>query len=178
MNSRSEAERRYTGLRGRAYQAAEARLRSVLQAEDLSLRPITNVALDAFEREWQSHPQRRVGWAWRPLVEGLKRTPARFSLSVWHGETLCGLAIGRPSAGPTFCAVSNLEGAPDATHPLKGRVVVCVLTALEAYTIAIGRGEMRLTNPITDVVPIYETFGFRLVQQSGTAPYYKRTVPK
>ncbi len=62
-------------------------------------------------------------------------------------------------------------------HPLKGQVIPAALTALLTYATVLGRGEMRLVEPLALLVPIYEACGFLLVEARGERPYCVRRVP-
>jgi hypothetical protein len=98
-----------------------------------------------------------------------KNEPDRFEVSVWSGNTLCGLAIGWTRQ--RFCRVDFLEGSPDPTHPLKGSIAVVVSGAAVAYATAMDREEVRLIDPISAVVPRYEALGFTLASPKGQTPY-------
>ena len=101
--------------------------------------------------------------------------PSRFDFAVCSGNTLSGLAIGR--TGSAYCSIEYLEGSPVVGHPLKGQVIPAALTALLAYTTVLGRGEMRLVEPLALLVPIYKARGFSLVEPRGERPYCVRRVP-
>ncbi len=104
------------------------------------------------------------------MVENARKNePDRFEAAVWSGDTLCGLAIGWTRK--EFCRVDYLEGSPAPDHPLRGRVTVIVSGAAVAYATALGRGEVRLVNPLPAVVPHYVALGFTLANPKGEAPY-------
>jgi hypothetical protein len=110
------------------------------------------------------------------MAEDFRKNEAdRFEAAVWSGYTLCGLAIGRTRQA--FCRVDYLEGSPVPNHPLRGSVAVLVSGAVIAYATAIGREEIRLVDPIPEVVPYYETLGFSLATPKGQTPYCARKVP-
>jgi hypothetical protein len=111
------------------------------------------------------------------MVEDAKKNePDRFEVSVWSGETLCGLAVGWTRQA--FCRVDYLEGSPDPAHPLKGSVAVIVSGAATAYATALGKDEIRLMNPIPAVVPHYQGLGFTVANLTDGTPYcsWKRVI--
>jgi hypothetical protein len=169
---RSAAENRYRALRHLAFQKAEATLGSAGIKADLSA--VDATALDAFA-EWRN---RRVGWPWADMVPDWRRGyPERFEMAVWSDDTLCGLALGRPSPGPSHLALYYMEGAPPR-HRLKGRVMTVVLTALRAYAITLGKKELRLVEPFPELIPTYcsPAVGFQLVTPLREAPYCRRSI--
>lgn len=171
--SRAAAERGYSVLRDRALAATQARL--VANGIVAELRPIDARALDAFASHWQGCPDRRLRWPWPDMRARFHRDyPARFELSAWSGNTLCCLALGRPSASSLHCGLHYLEGNPDPQHPLRGRVAALAITALQDYTVALGKREMRLVEPLPALVPYYQRFGFRLVTPKREAQYLTR----
>jgi hypothetical protein len=90
-------------------------------------------------------------------------------VAVWSGDELCGLAIGKTRQ--QFCRVDYLEGSPSPTHSLKGYVTVIVSGAAVAYATALGRTEVRLTDPLPEVIPHYQALGFVLAHMPGGTPY-------
>jgi hypothetical protein len=172
-HERSAAENRYRALRRLAFQEAEATLGSAGIKADL--RTIDATALEAFA-EWRN---RLVGWPWADMVPDWRRGyPDRFDLAVWSDDTLCGLALGRPSPGPSHLALYYMEGAPPRHHPLKGRVMTVVLTALRAYAIVLSKKELRLVEPFPELIPTYcsPDVGFQLVTPRREAPYCRRSI--
>ena len=61
-------------------------------------------------------------------------------------------------------------------HPLRGQVIPAALTALLGYATVLGRTEMRLVEPLVQLIPIYEARGFLLVEPRGERPYCVRKV--
>lgn len=171
--SRSSAEARYQNLRRLACQDAKADLAA--RGIEVELRAIDASALAAFET-WQG---RYVAWPWPEMTADWRRAhPDRFELAVWRGDVLCALAIGRPSPSAAHMALYYMEGNPDPGHPLRGKVAATVITALRAYAIALGKTEMRLVEPLPEVVPFYcsPRMGFELVSPRGETPYCRRSI--
>jgi len=55
-------------------------------------------------------------------------------------------------------------------------VIPAALTALLGYATVLGRTEMRLVEPLVQLIPIYEARGFLLVEPRGERPYCVRKV--
>jgi len=72
----------------------------------------------------------------------------------------------------------DLEGNPDPTHPLRWRVAAVVMTALEAYAIVLGKAELRLVEPLPEMIPFYcsRFMGFELVTPRRGGPYCRRSL--
>ncbi len=172
LSTRSSAQTRYRTLRQMSFQEAMAQLAA--SGIEADLRPIDAAALAACG-EWHN---RRVTWPWAERASDWRRGhPERFEVALWSGDVLCGLALGRPSKGPSHLALYYVEGrSPD--HPLQGKVTAVVLTALQAYAIALGKKELRLVDPLPDVIPFYcsPALGFQLVTPGREAPYCRRSI--
>lgn len=174
--SRAAAEARYSGLRLAALVRAGDLFAPAIAPTPVSFATITAAALDAWREQWAGHPARSVAWPWDAMVADYRRRhPSRFDFAVWSGNALSGLAIGR--TGSAYCSIEYLEGSPVVGHPLKRQVIPAALTALLAYATVLGRGEMRLVEPLALLVPIYEARGFLLVEPRGERPYCVRRVP-
>lgn len=178
--SRQAAEERYRQRRRAACEAAERLLAEAAGFQDraVGLREFDGLAVHAaFISGWKNHPTRKVSWPWDRLIWDRPKEPSRFELAVWADERLCGLALGRTSPSRSHCSLHFVEGAPDALHPLKGRVLAAVLTALDQYCLAIGAREMRVVEPFEALLPLYgQHFDFALVKPAGQSPYLRREV--
>jgi len=107
----SEAGRRLKPVTGicarRSFQEAEGDLAAAGIAAEL--RPIELAAFAAFTL-WQD---RLVDWPWpRMAAEWRRSWPERFELAIWSGDILCGLALVRPSRGPSHMSLYYIEGNP------------------------------------------------------------------
>lgn len=147
----------------RAVAANEVMSMPELEGLDFEIREICNDALDAQDKweELEDAP-RLVGWAWRQLVEQFRRSHnSRLDVAIWHNNQLAGLALGKVSAGKLVVRVSYVEGAPAHT-PLTGYVFPIVDAYLEQYAVALGVDEIALQDPLEEVVPYYQEFGYEL----------------
>ena len=166
--TRADAERQYRELRRLPLADAQARL--VECGVTAELRAIDAGALQGFG-SWTG---RRVAWPWPPMVaEWRQDHPNRFELAIWKDGVLCGLALGRPSAGPSHLSLYYMEGNPDPGHPLRDRVTAVTLAALSAYCVVLGKRELRLVESLPELVSFYcsPPFSFELVTPKREAPY-------
>lgn len=170
--------------RERAYLIAELRierlLTQILPAVDphaVLCAPIDGDALNAWTQQWRPHHRvsQPGGWRWPEQCQAFRNVYNRFELALWHGDSLCGLAIGRPSRGRQALSVHLLEGCP-APHPLKGAVRFCIMEAAQAYAEELECRELRLIRPLPDVLPYYERMGFTLAKGMTRRPYCARLV--
>jgi hypothetical protein len=171
--SRSSAEARYRDLRHLACLDAQGDLASA--GVDVAFRPIDATALAA----WAAWQARRVAWPWPEMVADWRRGhPDRFEVAVWSNDVLCALALGRPAPKAAHMSLHYLEGSPDPGNPLRRKVAATVITALRAYAIVLGKEELRLVEPLAQLVPFYcsPAMGFELVSLRGAAPYCRRSI--
>lgn len=151
----------YRDLRGLAAQVVTEG--EACQDLDFDIREICEGALGEQDR-WQLPPlgRRRVDWDWRHLVHRYRRQyPGRLDMALWSGNTLCGLALGKPSDGKLIVRVGYVEGAPE-DHELQGNVFKIVDAYLEAYALALDIPYVSLQGPLSEVIPHYESFGYTL----------------
>jgi hypothetical protein len=169
-SSRAATEDRYREIRTAALRRAEGLAAAALAPTPVRLDAISAAALQAFHDQWEGHPARRYPWPWPTMLDNARRNePDRFEVSVWSGDTLCGLGI-----GPTrqkFCRVDFIEGSPDPTQPLKGSIAVVVSGAAVACATATGREEVRLNEPFPALIPRYQALGFELATPKKQTPY-------
>ncbi len=128
-------------LRAAVHREAQA----VIRVPDLRLTEIDATAL-------------RVAGDWRPagsrrrleLARPYTSSGASINTAIWHRDRLCGLMCG--SAGAAAVVLRYLEGAPDPTHPLKGRVADIGVATAEVYARALGAPTVLLNDPISALV--------------------------
>lgn len=144
---------------------------------DIELGEFTLFGLPLTALTWEADPRRRVNWPWIDMREWFRRDPARFELEIHCAGRICALALGRPSASRSNCSLHYVEASPDPTHPLRGKVLAVVLTALEQYCAAIGASEMRVVQPLAALIPLYVgRYGFTLADTTTPSPYCWREV--
>lgn len=175
--SRQHAEARYRTLNALAFgHAAQTLARDI--GTPLRLEGIGPVARAEFAGSWRDHPDRPVEWPWPDMVEDYRhKFPARFELSIWSGETLCGLSLGKPSPSQDRLSIQYLEGNPNDRHPLKGRITLVMVEAAFAYARVLGAQRLLLDRPTPQLVPMYRKLGFRLVETKGQSAYCEQEVP-
>ena len=101
-------------------------------------------------------------WDWQEALNEISKDPRRFSLAIWQGDTLCGLALGKVGRSGKHVSVALMEGNPDEKHPLKGNVIKIVMAFGIALCREHGARELRFVNPLPAVIPLYEAYGFAL----------------
>jgi hypothetical protein len=179
--SRQAAEERYRQKRHQAFRESERVLAGLPEFEGMDVRlcEIDLLLLQAvMVSGWQNHAQRAVQWDWLKLCLWFRRNhPSRFDLMILCQGQLCALALGKLSASKSYCSVAYVEGAPGQTHQLKGKVLAIVLSALQHYCGAVGAPEMRLEQPLPQLIGLYtRRYGFTLVTPPKQPHYCKREV--
>jgi hypothetical protein len=170
LSSRAAGEARHREVRRAALQKAQDIASAQFGSVPIRLDLLTATALQAFREQWESDTCRRYKWPWDDMAEHYRKNePSRFEVSVWSGASLCGLALGL--IRDEFCRVDYLEGSPVIDHPLKGFVAVAVTGAAAVYMVAQDKQELRLMNPIPEVVPLYESLGFKVANLPTGDPY-------
>lgn len=175
----SEAKAHYRQLRLAVY----ARVGDTfVDAPRLRLTEIDARALSAWQRQWrQPHPSGSGGWDWAANAGSFRRDPADFTLAIWSGSILCGLASGRASGrgasgGRSAISIYNVESNPDRLHPLKGKIALIATTVAEAYGFVIDARAVRLVDPLPGALHIYVKLGFTVAWKNGRAVYCEREV--
>jgi hypothetical protein len=161
-------------MREAAIADAQERLRariSVPLGIQVTLSLIDEAALQAWHEQWKPRADRPGGWDWRDQRRRLASTVSRFEVAIWSGPLLGGLAIGKPSKGPSHLSVQLLEGNPAEAHPLKGLVAECVGEAGISYARLLAKAQLRLLRPLPGALPTYRRLGFK-VEPGSTAPPY------
>lgn len=148
---------------------------------------ITPDALDAWRRDWRpAFPDGVPGahWDWAALRARYGKLPYRFEaavrgpravvgLPVMAFDVLCGLAVGRMSAGRWIVRVQYLAGTPVQNHPRKGALALAVIEAAEAYCRAWGGTEVRFEDPLPGTEPVYgDILQLELVSPPSDPRYY------
>jgi len=165
---------RYNAMREAALADAQNRLIARIEVAHgipVRLSLIDEVALQAWQAQWRRQFGLDGGWNWREQRLRLGSTVSRFEVALWSGPVLGGLAIGKPSKGPSHLALQLLEGNPAAQHPLKGYVAECAVEAAISYARLLEKKALRLIKPLPGALPIYRRLGFR-VEPDSLAPTY------
>lgn len=132
--------------------------------EGLGLR-ITAITDEARRQQeaWPRHymPDQRIFWDWDELLALYRRSENdRVEMAVWVEGELCGMALGKVSAGKLIVRVNFVQGSTVENHPLKGRVFTVVDAYLEQYAVALGVGYIGVQDPYEGVKPYYAQFGY------------------
>lgn len=153
---------RYEAMRQVAREDAEALLRERWGTPELRLSGIDWQALGCWARQWKPVPGRDGGFDWRTEAGHLMCKYKRFELALWHGDALCGLAVGKPSPAKRYLRIHLLEGNPDNHHPLRGRVAASVVEAAGAYAWLLGSEQLQIMKPLPRALRSYRRLCFQL----------------
>ncbi len=165
---------RYNAMREAALGDAQERLHTRISVPfgiPVRLSLIDETALRAWKAQWGLRSDRPGGWDWRKQRLRLASTVSRFEVAIWSGPLLGGLAIGKPSKGPSHLAMQLLEGNPAETHPLKGFVAESAVEAGISYARLLEKVELRLLRPLPGALPTYRRLGFKVEPESAKPPY-------
>jgi len=165
---------RYNAMREAAIFDAEERLQARISDTfgiPIELSLIDERALLAWQEQWKPRSDRLGGWNWREQRLRLASTVSRFEVAIWSGPLLLGLAIGKPSKGPSHLAIQLLEGNPAEAHPLKGYVAECVVEAGISYARLLGKAQLRLIQPLPGALPTYRRLNFKVELETAKPPY-------
>jgi hypothetical protein len=82
--------------------------------------------------------------------------------SMWVDGQLCGLMIGRKSRAGRNLSIFYIEGRPNGPHPLSGQVFQIVDMVAQEYASILpgGINEIRIVDPLPELVEYYERFGY------------------
>jgi len=124
----------------------------------LTLAPVDNFALIAF-RAIDKEAHRTVDWDWNFAPKYCKRYPKAFDLSVWNGNSLCSLSLGRPTYKGTEMRLDFIEKFTN--NPVfSGDMFGISLLAYEAYGKIIGARQLRIMNPENEkLIKYYSSYG-------------------
>lgn len=160
-SARQEAEYRYAEIR----QAVRAMVEPDVQ--ELTRLPIklADITLEAVEIADGWHPtyansDRTPGWSWRSEYLRFRRRPRRVELALWHGETLCGLALGRISDRCVVATIHLIESNPSDDNPLDSLVAAIVSRFLETLGVRLGCTEVSIEAPVPALLDHYRSLGF------------------
>jgi hypothetical protein len=159
----------YRQLLSEVHALAKVRLPTLLAAQLTALTRIDAVTLEAWERQWL--PEMPPGeewsdWNWKGgMARRRPKRHKRFEVAIWSDEHLCGLALGAPSLRRRNLTIRVVQGSPLANHPLKGKILPIVIELASMYGAALDCQELRFSNPLTGMIPVYERVGFRLVRE-------------
>jgi hypothetical protein len=158
-------------IRRELYRAYSAELQGRFGLKDLEVGPITGKVFAGISTAWAPSGQRLYPhWDWRGLHQGAVNRPCRFEVAISQGELPLAVAIGKPSKGFDFLGIPRLEGCPIA-NPLKGFAAEAIFEIAAAYGIALELPELRLLDPVADLLDFYRGLGF-VVDQDKQGKLY------
>ena len=169
--SHASAIKKYDLYREEARKIAQKALPEYLKS--LVLNGIDLKAITAF-RTWQNDPERRVDWDWTFASRYCAKYPKAFDLSVWSGNTLLSLTLGRPTYRGTSIRMDFIEKTSGLTM-YSGELFGVSQLAYETYGRLIGAKSIRLVEPMNQKLITYYTSkdgGFKLFPAKQGNPHY------
>lgn len=171
------AHQKYRALRRIAFEEAlkDARVLGFITA-DVVMTELDRVPVGKWTRTWRGtvHWTGSGGWPWDLLRRRFASRPRSFHCAVWCGNVLCGFGIGRVSKGRTRLTLHYIEGSPDPKHPLRGNIMLLIVTAAIYYARAVGAERVLLKDPLQAVQPLYARFGFGVAETEKGIVYFER----
>ncbi len=162
---------KYDKYRAQARELAASNLPPNLQGI-LDVAGITHRELTTF-KTWQDQPERKVDWDWTFAGRYCTIYPKAFDMSVWFGNSLCSLTLGRPTYKGTEMRLDFIERSPK-NCPYAGEMFSVSLLAYELYGTLIGANKLRIMEPMNDkLIKHYTSYGgFELVGRKKGNPHY------
>ncbi|WP_299948401.1 hypothetical protein [uncultured Microbulbifer sp.] len=105
-------------------------------------------------KTWENLPERKVCWDWTFAARYKALWPKIFDMSVWFGNTLCSLSLGRPTYKGTEMRLDFIERSPK-NCPHAGEMFRVSLLAFETYGNLIGASKIRIMQPMNDKLVNY-----------------------
>lgn len=162
------------------YEAAEETLPHWMPG--MRLTGISSGVLQTVARsDWRDHAEREVKhWDWWKWHSYFREDSGRFECALHYNSLLVGLVLGtcsRASADePPKVEVWYLEGRP-GNHPLKGLVAFFLTECAYYFGITMGASEVRIVNPLADVLRVYQDLGFETVRDGANVLYCSKPIP-
>jgi hypothetical protein len=72
--------------------------------------------------------------------------------------------MGKLNDQKSCLSITMIEGSPDPSHPLKGRILDIAELAAIMFAQKVGAAEIRLINPLDDVLNYYLASGFTFIE--------------
>jgi hypothetical protein len=162
------ARRRHARNRADAFTTARAEaIERGLSGPELRFTDIDADALAVWRSTWLGrHPSGAGGWNGPSLVENLPRRAAVLSVAMWHGDDLCGLAIGHVSrrrwnGSRHTITLTHLERRPEPPRvELRGHILALAVVVVKGYAMIVGSRRLRLRAPDRNLLSYYYLHGF------------------
>ena len=110
---------------------------------------------------WRNHPDRQhlsIDFNW--LRQRNKRRD-KLDVSIWCGETLCGMFLAKLSRKRINVALRYLESNP-FPHPLADNMISLGLIIAESFALAYGAHTVMVSQPDKTLVQLYRLKGYEL----------------
>ena len=83
-------------------------------------------------------------------------------IAIWFEDQLCGLCFANPNKSRQRIRIVRLEGRPEAPHPLKKRIAILAMMAIDEFAQIIGSKCIEVQEPLQGAMPVYKELGFKL----------------
>ena len=148
---------KYDELRNKARELASKTLPQHLKGK-LRLDSVDYKAIAAF-KVIDKTCDRLVNWDWTFSSRYCVRYPKAFDLSVWYGNSLCSLTLGRPTYKGTAVRLDFIERF-NHNSLFSSEMFPVSLLAYEAYGKVIGASQIRIMNPENEkLIKYYSSHG-------------------
>lgn len=121
--------------------------------KQIKLCGIDRKALTAFS-EIDKTESREVDWNWNFATTYSQLYPKSFDLSIWYGNNLCSMSIGRPTFTGRGMRLDFIEKFSN-THPFPRLMFPISQVAFEAYGKLIGAQQLRIVKPMNKKLVSY-----------------------
>ncbi|MDB5840020.1 MAG: hypothetical protein JWQ23_1972 [Herminiimonas sp.] len=150
-------------IRDKIYEKATEYLRNKYGVSTLSVGPFSAATFKAIQADWSPQGRRYEHWDWKELHQGVVNKPCRFEAVISNGEFPLGVVIGKPDKTGTYLGIPFLEAFP-AEHPLTGETAANLVAIASTYAGELGLKEVRLLNPIDELLTFYQDLEFKIVR--------------
>jgi len=140
---------------------------------NVDLKEVDIKALNAFKL-WEYDLERKVDWDWTFASRYCVRYPKAFDLSVWNGNSLLSLTLGRPMFKGTSIRMDFIERNPQYTI-YSGELFGVSQLPYETFGRLIGVQSIRLVEPMNAKLISYyasKNGGFKLFPAKQGNPHY------
>lgn len=133
--------------------------------KDVRITNIDHIALKTWSETWKHINIRKPpngGWDWVYKRNYFRKysTNRLFDMSIWSGNILCGLVLGKMSKGSGNISLYYIEGFPGENHPLKRHVLnIIMITVIECAKL-LCKKKIKLIEPVDGLIATYKEYGF------------------
>ena len=157
-------------VREAIYLEASAFIRRQYSRATLTVGSFSPDVFHAIRMHWGPEKRRYEHWDWKAIHQGVVNKPCRFEAVICNGRLPLGLVLGKPDRSGRYLGIPFLEAYP-ARHPLTGETAANLLAIARTYAQELGLKEIRLLNPIEELIGFYQALGFQIARSSSKELY-------